>query len=295
MLAVKEDVRMKHAIRILMLCLGLTGAMSTLCQNTSEDAATGRKPELVKGKALYIAKPVYPSDPRARGMSGKVLVRLTIDEKGVVIMAEPLTGDEIFHAAAVAAGMQCKFTPTTLDGKPTKVTASITFTFARFDDWERVGVALGTLLSGHAAKTYPTKQLDFNWQGFEVERAEYDDLLKNESIAGKSERTKSLVNAISDKLERWNPRELWYFRLGLVTSRVDEAASDDELTEDFAPALKALGSLLDEAPTEIPLDRLQKLKQIVTNVLARKNLTRADRKAVVTALVESYNQKLSSM
>lgn len=280
---------MKNTIWILVLFLGLTSTLSILCQDDS-DFYTERKPKLVMAKAIFLAKPVIPSDALARRVSGSVLVKVLIDEKGNVVSAESITGDSIFHAAASAAAMQSKFTPTLLDGKPVKVGGTITFNFVRFDDWERIGAYLEKLVSGGNVKGYPRKRADINWQGFEEERDEYNDLLKDEAVDGKSERAKNLVIAITDKLERWNPREYWYFRLGRATERLAQART----AKNFKPALIGLGSLVNEAPSEIPLDRVSELKQIIAEA-ASKKLTEVERQAVITSLIESYSRKLTTM
>jgi TonB family protein len=62
--------------------------------------------------------PEYPAAARPEGVEGEVHLLLTLDARGSVTAAEPLTGPAVLRAAAVAAVKQWKFRPVIRDGQP---------------------------------------------------------------------------------------------------------------------------------------------------------------------------------
>lgn len=87
--------------------------------------------EFVSGKSLNIVQPPYPPAARAVKASGRVDVQVLIDENGNVLSAEAANGHALLKAAAVSAARASKFTPSTLDGKPVKVSGVITYNFTQ--------------------------------------------------------------------------------------------------------------------------------------------------------------------
>ena len=81
---------------------------------------------ILNGKAIELPDPKYPSDVHA---SGTVSVEVTIDENGNVISATAMSGHPLLLAAAVDAARRAKFSPTLLNGKPAKVTGTLTYKF----------------------------------------------------------------------------------------------------------------------------------------------------------------------
>jgi TonB family protein len=86
---------------------------------------------VLNGKALYLPKPDYPPEAQSAKASGTVVVQVTIDEQGGVLVAQAVSGHPLLQAAAVAAARQARFSPTTLMGEPVKVTGVITYNFVR--------------------------------------------------------------------------------------------------------------------------------------------------------------------
>lgn len=84
---------------------------------------------VVAGKTVSKPQPAYPPIARAARASGTVVVALIVDESGKVIAAQAISGHPLLQAASVQAARDWQFTPTLLDGKPVKVTGTITFTF----------------------------------------------------------------------------------------------------------------------------------------------------------------------
>jgi TonB family protein len=85
---------------------------------------------VLNDKAVSLPKPAYPAIARTAKASGSVTVRVTVDEKGDVISAEPVSGHPLLRAAAVASARQAKFKPTLINGKPVKVTGTLNYDFA---------------------------------------------------------------------------------------------------------------------------------------------------------------------
>ena len=84
---------------------------------------------VVNGKALNLAKPAYPAEAREKRASGTVSVQVLIDETGKVIFACAVSGAKELQRASEAAAYQSKFSPTTLQSKPVKVSGIITYNF----------------------------------------------------------------------------------------------------------------------------------------------------------------------
>lgn len=95
-------------------------------------AAMNSKPvmgSVLNGRAINIPRPPYPDEARAARVSGKVVVRVVIDEKGGVIRACAMEGPPLLMHASEAAALNAVFTPTKLNGQPVKVTGVITYNF----------------------------------------------------------------------------------------------------------------------------------------------------------------------
>ena len=84
---------------------------------------------VLNGKALSLAKPIYPSIARAAHASGIVLVWVSIDETGKVVSVSALTGHPLLRPTAVEAAKLARFSPTIVNGQPVKITGVITYNF----------------------------------------------------------------------------------------------------------------------------------------------------------------------
>ena len=84
---------------------------------------------LLNGKALELPEPKLPAG--AAKVTGKVLVRVVIDETGKVISAEIEDGRIELRRAALEAARKARFAPTLLAGQPVKVTGIISYLFVQ--------------------------------------------------------------------------------------------------------------------------------------------------------------------
>jgi TonB family protein len=89
------------------------------------------KSELIPAKAVKKAEPVYPAFARNAGISGSVVVEITIDEKGRVTKAEAIAGPLQLRQAAIDAAKRWEYQPATTDGRPMVSTTRITFNFTK--------------------------------------------------------------------------------------------------------------------------------------------------------------------
>lgn len=84
---------------------------------------------VLNAKATSLPEPAYPATAKAVNASGIVVVQVTVDESGKVTEATAISGHPLLRAAAVAAARQAQFRPTTLSGRPVKVTGILTYNF----------------------------------------------------------------------------------------------------------------------------------------------------------------------
>ena len=85
---------------------------------------------VLNSKATSLPKPVYPQEARRLKVSGRVTVRVVVDENGKVISAKTTDGPLPLREAAEAAAREATFAPTTKDGITVKVAGTLTYDFA---------------------------------------------------------------------------------------------------------------------------------------------------------------------
>lgn len=85
---------------------------------------------VLNGKATRLPKPEYPAAARAVGACGTATVQVLVDEEGKVTSASAASGHPLLRSSSVRAAMQAEFVPTTLSGKPVKVSGVLVYNFA---------------------------------------------------------------------------------------------------------------------------------------------------------------------
>ena len=83
--------------------------------------------------------PVYPPAAIAAKQSGKIVLKVLVDDEGVpqsaeVFKSEPPEAELIFADSSIAAAMQWMFTPGMHDGKPQGGYVLVPFTYTLTDD-----------------------------------------------------------------------------------------------------------------------------------------------------------------
>jgi protein TonB len=85
--------------------------------------------QVLQGHATFRAEPVYPPGAMHAGISGTVIVEVTVDESGKVLNERAVCGPDLLVVPSVEAAKRWRFAPTLLNGKPVKVIGTITFNF----------------------------------------------------------------------------------------------------------------------------------------------------------------------
>jgi TonB family protein len=243
---------------------------------------------ILNGKAVSLPKPFYPADAAKSGKGGTVKVRILIDERGRVESAEAINGTEMpsLRAAAEAAARQARFTPTTLSGRPAKVSGVIVYDFAVETNEERLRfLAISTVLT--IARHFAADLTQFNdlgengdvWRDGAKEYPEFSDEFKTlmalESLPV-SRRLESIEGALSSLRSKAKGADIWFFDAGVnlgdslgtlmwAVASVGEAAFDTKRIDEegLKLSLNKLKQLLLSAPQELPQDVLRKLHSLV--------------------------------
>jgi TonB family protein len=61
------------------------------------------------GQKYSISDPVYPEAARTKGITGRVVVDVTVDNQGNVVKAKIVSGKQIFRQSALDAAMRSNF------------------------------------------------------------------------------------------------------------------------------------------------------------------------------------------
>lgn len=127
-------------VRMKVLYMDFTPTRATLKvteigENDQTPASTGvAKPiegGVLNAKAVSLPKPVFTEEAKRVKASGRVTVRVVVDENGKVISAKATDGPLPLREAAEAAARQATFEPMTKDGITVKVAGVITYDFVR--------------------------------------------------------------------------------------------------------------------------------------------------------------------
>gem|GEM_PF-7009647 len=82
------------------------------------------------GRATKLVKPEYTNEARQAGVSGPVVLQLSLDEKGQVTATKTISGlPNGLTENAIAAAKSSIFTPAAINGKPAKGIGTITYNF----------------------------------------------------------------------------------------------------------------------------------------------------------------------
>jgi TonB family protein len=84
----------------------------------------------LSNQILSKAEPIYPPEAQARGISGVVVVQVTVDESGRVVSAGVTSPIPLLNEAAIEAAYQTWFSPTIKAGRPVVSSGILRFNFA---------------------------------------------------------------------------------------------------------------------------------------------------------------------
>ncbi len=272
---------------------------------------------VVNGKAIFLPKPPYPEESRKSKVSGTVGVRVLIDENGNVLSAKAETGidDLLLKTACEKVAIQAKFSPTTLGGKPVKVSGIINYSFVLNEEPKKRNeeikfVGLGFFLStiyNSAGDSIRFNDL-FDFKDFKAEFADEfgnfsDDIVKevgtlsNLPELDEKQKLEAIDKVIYSILDKSSESDLWQFKLGkdfgdllgIFTKAVDNKGfNPDKLDENAVKATVAnINNLLKSAPPEFPAKILKKFNELTESA---DKLNLADTKSM-----ESFSEKLTAL
>jgi len=107
-------------------------------RDTAAQAGEGRRivtlhPSLAASRITRRAEPVYPESAKAAGVSGAVLLDVTVDEQGAVEAIQPLSGFPILLDAAAETVRDWRYLPLSQDGTPVAFKATLVVNFLLTD------------------------------------------------------------------------------------------------------------------------------------------------------------------
>ncbi len=83
----------------------------------------------LNSKAVTLPKPVYSEEAKRLKATGRITVRVIVDENGKVVFAQALNGVAVLREAAEAAAKEATFQPIVKDGITVRVTGTLTYDF----------------------------------------------------------------------------------------------------------------------------------------------------------------------
>jgi TonB family protein len=274
-------MRIKFFFLILLIpCFGL----SDISAQDGAGAPVGQTPETVSGgilngKATNLVKPAYPAAAKAVRAEGAVNVQVTIDEEGSVISANAVSGHPLLRAAAVQAARSSKFSPTTLQGKPVKVTGVIVYNFVlpkptnEARESEKL-IPMGLVMFLTAMKDIPgDDETDQIMRGLGAElpasmNAEKQQFDRLASAKSQSEKAAIIDEIIASVRKDLTGTDAWMIDLGKHWGgAIGEAfrITDSNYRRDrrnFIKNLQGMNWLLESPPKNISPETLEKIRTI---------------------------------
>jgi TonB family protein len=101
-------------------------------ENENPGSAEAAKPiegGVLNTKATSLPKPTYSEEAKRLKLTGKIAVRVVVDENGKVVSALAMNGPALLREAAEAAARQATFAPTQQGGITVKVAGTLNYEF----------------------------------------------------------------------------------------------------------------------------------------------------------------------
>lgn len=273
--------------KILYSCVLITFAVVQATAQSAKQAGSPRTISggVVNGKAITLPKPEYPAEALRKRVQGQVRVKVTIDEGGVVTSATTLDGvdEPSLRRAAEIAALSATFSPTTLEGKPARVSGTINYNFVLPEDEtaEQLKFAAFAMLLTTASHFSDEPSLFLKAFGDEdlladlhTELPEFESELRDLTRWSSEpvERRKPILNAaVSSVRDKVGDYEKWQIDLGKAFGDLmgplmrrieigDKEAFLELLREtDVKGHLTKVKSLSQSSPADVPADIRAKL------------------------------------
>jgi TonB family protein len=84
---------------------------------------------IIGGLMTIGSAPIFPQDAKRGGISGSVLMKVTVDEKGQVNSVNVLSGHPLLTAVSELSARRSTYAPALMEGKPVKVTGILMYHF----------------------------------------------------------------------------------------------------------------------------------------------------------------------
>lgn len=189
---------------------------------------------VVNGKAINLIVPEYPKSARMTNVYGSVNVQVLINETGMVISAEAVSGHPLLRASSIKAALESTFQPMTLSGEPVRVSGIIIYNFIPNQwNWLEIGYAITYNSSYYTIQSV----LDLFPPGY----SEEIQLLKQYFEANENEKEflKTIIASIQGKLSN-NEKELWLFSVGLRLGKIKGCCRTDSEKQEFIQQINFL-------------------------------------------------------
>lgn len=101
---------------------------------TPEPGSSGPKPidgGVLNSKAITLPKPVYTEEAKRIKATGRITVKVIVDENGKVVFAQAQNGPAVLREAAEAAAREAIFEPTVKDGITVRVSGTLIYDFPK--------------------------------------------------------------------------------------------------------------------------------------------------------------------
>jgi len=185
-------------ILILVLSFALTNALAQTPAQTKSISGG-----VLNGKATSLAKPSFPAAARAVGASGAVNVQVVIDENGDIVSATAISGHPLLQQAAVQAARASKFSPTTLEGQPVRVSGVIVYNFISPMTLTQIGYELSLAEKSLSLKRFQVNSiggsLPKNWEDEKEDLKKLDSYLNTKNTKGISSSPPALAKVPTEK------------------------------------------------------------------------------------------------
>ncbi len=267
---------------LLVLSVGLSDISA---QEDSGGAPANQTPKsisggVLNGKATNLVKPQYPAAAKAVRAEGAVNVQVTIDEEGNVIAASAVSGHPLLRAAAVQAARASKFSPTTLQGQPVKVTGIIVYNFVlpkvpQTRDSEKL-IPMGLAMFLTALKDIPGDEESAQIlrelgnelpASMKAEKSQFDKLARAKTA---SEKGRIIDEIIASMRKDSTGTDTWMIDLGKQWGgAIGEAfkITDSEYQRDrqnFIKSLQGMNWLLESPPKDFSEETIDKIRAIAS-------------------------------
>jgi len=235
---------------------------------------------ILNGKATNLVKPPYPAEAKAVRAEGAVNVQVTIDEEGNIISATAVSGHPLLRASAVQAARASKFSPTTLQGQPVKVTGIIVYNFVlpktpQIRESEKL-IPMGLVMFLTAMKDIPGDEesaqilRDLGNElpaSMKTEKSQFDKLARAKTA---SEKGRIIDEIIASMRKDSTGTDTWMIDLGKQWGgAIGEAfkITDSEYRRDrqnFIKSLQGMNWLLESPPKDISEETIDKIRAIAS-------------------------------